>query len=261
MMYFYPMNKPLILLSPSKGMRTGASFPYSALRPLMFPVETEKVVAVVQKLSEKARRDLFKVSDKLWPEVNAMWSKEPLHYLRPNRGVAGIAAYSGEAFKFLDSETLSDAALARAQQRLVVLSALYGAVHADAVVVPYRLEMLSKLAVGKAKNLYGLWKPILTNWINEGNVDFVVDACSGEYSNAIDWKAVEKPVVAVDFKQRKNGQLKSVSSFSKQARGAFVRWMLEADVHTISGLEAFNQLGYELHSNEDNKMVFLRDSD
>ena len=50
-------------------------------------------------------------------------------------------------------------------------------------------------------------------------------------------------------------------AFSKQARGAFVRWMLEADVHTISGLEAFNQLGYELHSNEDNKMVFLRDSD
>jgi len=52
-----------------------------------------------------------------------------------------------------------------------------------------------------------------------------------------------------------------VSAFSKQARGAFVRWMLEADVHTISGLEAFNELGYELHSNEDNKLVFLRDSD
>ena len=131
--------------------------------------------------------------------------------------------------------------------------------HPDTVVVPYRLEMLSKLAVGKAKNLYGLWKPVLTKWINEGNADFVVDACSGEYSKAIDWKVVEKPVVEVAFKQRKNGELKSVSAFSKQARGAFARWMLEANVHTISGLEAFNELGYELHSNEDNKMVFLRD--
>lgn len=258
-MYFYPMNKPLILLSPSKGMRTDAPFPYSTPQPLSFPRETEMVVVAVQKLSEKLRQTLFKVSDKLWPEVHAMWSKEPLHYLRPNPGVAGIHAYSGEAFKFLDSETLSDCALARAQENLVVLSALYGAVHPDAVVVPYRLEMLSKLAVGKAKNLYGLWKPVLTKWINEGNADFVVDACSGEYSKAIDWKAVEKPVVQVDFKQRKNGELKSVSAFSKQARGAFARWMLEANVHTISGLEAFNELGYELHSNEDNKMVFLRD--
>ena len=219
------------------------------------------VVVAVQKLSEKLRQTLFKVSDKLWPEVHAMWSKEPLHYLRPNPGVAGIHAYSGEAFKYLDSETLSDGALARAKERLVVLSALYGAVHPDTVVVPYRLEMLSKLAVGKAKNLYGLWKPVLTKWINEGNADFVVDACSGEYSKAIDWKVVEKPVVEVAFKQRKNGELKSVSAFSKQARGAFARWMLEANVHTISGLEAFNELGYELHSNEDNKLVFLRDSD
>ncbi len=258
-MYFYPMNKPLILLSPSKGMRTDAPFPYSTPQPMSFPQETEMVVVAVQKLSEKLRQTLFKVSDKLWPEVHAMWSKEPLHYLRPNPGVAGIHAYSGEAFKYLDSETLSDGALARAKERLVVLSALYGAVHPDTVVVPYRLEMLSKLAVGKAKNLYGLWKPVLTKWINEGNADFVVDACSGEYSKAIDWKVVEKPVVEVAFKQRKNGELKSVSAFSKQARGAFARWMLEANVHTISGLEAFNELGYELHSNEDNKMVFLRD--
>ena len=258
-MYFYPMNKPLILLSPSKGMRTDAPFPYSTPQPLSFPQETEMVVVAVQKLSEKLRQTLFKVSDKLWPEVHAMWSKEPLHYLRPNPGVAGIHAYSGEAFKYLDSETLSEGALARAKERLVVLSALYGAVHPDTVVVPYRLEMLSKLAVGKAKNLYVLWKPVLTKWINEGNADFVVDACSGEYSKAIDWKVVEKPVVEVAFKQRKNGELKSVSAFSKQARGAFARWMLEANVHTISGLEAFNELGYELHSNEDNKMVFLRD--
>ena len=260
-MYFYPMNKPLILLSPSKGMRTEAAFPYTDSRSLMFPRETEKVIAAVQKLSEKAGQTLFKVSDKLWPEVHAMWSKELTHYLRPNPGVVGIHAYSGEAFKFLDGESLSERALARAQERLVVLSALYGVVHADAVVVPYRLEMLSKLAAGNAKNLYALWKPVLTAWVNESDADFVVDACSGEYSKAIDWKAVEKPVVAVDFKQRKNGQLKSVSAFSKQARGAFVRWMLEADVHTISGLGAFNELGYELHSNEDNKLVFLRDSD
>jgi cytoplasmic iron level regulating protein YaaA (DUF328/UPF0246 family) len=260
-MYFYPMNKPLILLSPSKGMRTEAAYPYSAPRPLIFPEQTEKVVAAVQKLPERQAQALFKVSDKLWPEVHAMWSKEPGHYLCPNPGLAGIHAYSGEAFKFLNSETLSERALARAQDRLVILSALYGTVHADAVVVPYRLEMLSKLAAGKAKNLYALWKPVLTAWLNEGDADFVVDACSGEYSKAINWKAVEKPVVAVDFKQRKNGQLKSVSAFSKQARGAFVRWMLETDVHTISGLEAFNELGYELHSNEDNKLVFLRDSD
>jgi len=64
----------------------------------------------------------------------------------------------------------------------------------------------------------------------------------------------------VDFKQLKNGQMKSVSAFSKQARGAFARWVLEHDIHTITDLYAFDEMGYELHSNNDNKLVFLRDS-
>jgi len=117
-----------------------------------------------------------------------------------------------------------------------------------------------KLEVESAKSLYTLWKPIITQWLKDHPAKIIVDACSGEYSKAVEWDSIDKTVVQVDFKQRKNGQLKSVSAFSKQARGAFARWILEEDVQTISDLYAFNQLGYELHSNNDNKLVFLRDS-
>jgi cytoplasmic iron level regulating protein YaaA (DUF328/UPF0246 family) len=120
--------------------------------------------------------------------------------------------------------------------------------------------MQMKLEVASAKSLYALWKPIITQWLKDHPAKIIVDACSGEYSKAVEWDSIDKTVVQVDFKQRKNGQLKSVSAFSKQARGAFARWILEEGVHTISDLYAFNQLGYELHSNNDNKLVFLRDS-
>jgi hypothetical protein len=41
-MYFYPMNKPLILLSPSKGMRKEAVLTvFSLATSLIFPKETE----------------------------------------------------------------------------------------------------------------------------------------------------------------------------------------------------------------------------
>jgi cytoplasmic iron level regulating protein YaaA (DUF328/UPF0246 family) len=71
---------------------------------------------------------------------------------------------------------------------------------------------------------------------------------------------VNTPVVQVDFKQLKNGQMKSVSAFSKQARGAFVRWCLENNIKEMSSLTSFSEMGYRMHTFDDNKLVFLRDS-
>jgi cytoplasmic iron level regulating protein YaaA (DUF328/UPF0246 family) len=123
---------------------------------------------------------------------------------------------------------------------------------------PYRLEMQSKIAVEDARNLYAWWKPVLTEWLDAQGAPFIINACSGEYSKAVDWKSVRKPVIHVDFKQMKNGTMKSISAFSKQARGTFARWVLQENVQTIFGLASFTKDGYQLLSHEDDKMVFLR---
>ena len=120
--------------------------------------------------------------------------------------------------------------------------------------------MQSRLEVAAHKNIYSLWRPILTQWINDLDVSFIVDACSGEYSKAICWKNVKHPYVQIDFKQMKNGQIKSVSAFSKQARGAFVRWCLENNIKEMESLTSFQEMGYRMHTFDDNKLVFLRDS-
>jgi len=259
-MYFYPMNEPLILLSPSKGMSTElADVSVAAAKP-QFPGVTKAVVNAVKSLDAVEAKKRFKVSDKLWPEVEELWKLAGSEFVSPSQGIQGLYAYNGEAFKFLDAQNLSEKAKGKSIQQLAVLSALYGVVEANSWIRPYRLEMQMKLEVDDDKSLYALWKPKLTKWLNEHKSGFIIDACSGEYSKAVDWKHIKKPVVQVDFKQLKNGQMKSVSAFSKQARGAFARWVLEHDIHTITDLYAFDEMGYELHSNNDNKLVFLRDS-
>jgi len=254
------MNDLLILLSPSKGMNTILQPANEAGASILFPSATHEVVHAIHCLTEVEAKKRFKVSEKLWPEVAKLWKESASEFENPSEGVQGLYAYVGEAFKFLDTSTLSTEATKKAVHQLAVLSALYGVVEADAWIRPYRLEMQMKLEVESAKSLYTLWKPIITQWLKDHPAKIIVDACSGEYSKAVEWDSIDKTVVQVDFKQRKNGQLKSVSAFSKQARGAFARWILEEDVQTISDLYAFNQLGYELHSNNDNKLVFLRDS-
>ena len=233
--------------------------PWSAQTPAYFPAQTSDVVQAIHSLSMSGKKNLFKVSDTLFETTSQLWEHDANDFLHPgSAGIPGVFAYTGEAFKALDATTLSSPALLRAKDQLVILSALYGAVTGGVEVRPYRLEMQSKLPVGDAKNLYALWKPLLTGWLNDQHAPFIVNACSGEYSKAVDWKKVTSPVVHVDFKQMKNGAMKSISAFSKQARGSFARWILQENVQTIFGLASFSEEGYELLSHEDDKMVFLR---
>jgi cytoplasmic iron level regulating protein YaaA (DUF328/UPF0246 family) len=260
MPYFYPMKDPLILLSPSKGMSSGCHFTSDIANACLFPKTTIEVVKAVQQLATGTAKKLFKVSDSMWPVVAQMWSGKPSSYTNPDHGLRGLTAYNGEAFKFLNAAELTTSGMSNAAQSLYILSAVYGAVSSNMCIAPYRLEMQSRLSVAEHKNLYSLWRPILTHWINTIDPPFVIDACSGEYSKAIDWKNIKRPFVQVDFKQLKNGQIKSVSAFSKQARGAFVRWCLENNIKEMSSLTSFSEMGYRMHTFDDNKLVFLRDS-
>lgn len=225
-----------------------------------FPEITGQVVAAIQGLKPEAAKKLFKVSDALWTEVAAMWSNDLRSYTNPEVGLRGLTAYTGEAFKYLNAAKLSPAGKSNARQSLFIMSALYGMVGVNMHIAPYRLEMQSRLEIAPHRNLYSLWRPILTQWVNAADAPFVIDACSGEYSKAIDWKNVKQPYVQVDFKQMKNGQIKSVSAFSKQARGAFVRWCLENNIKEMESLTSFREMGYRIHTFHDNKLVFLRDS-
>ena len=225
-----------------------------------FPEITGQVVAAIQGLKPEAVKKLFKVSDALWTEVAAMWSNDIRSYTNPEVGLRGLTAYTGEAFKYLNAAELSPAGKSNARQSLFIMSALYGMVGVNMHIAPYRLEMQSRLEIAPHRNLYSLWRPILTQWVNAADAPFVIDACSGEYSKAIDWKNVKQPYVQVDFKQMKNGQIKSVSAFSKQARGAFVRWCLENNIKEMESLTSFREMGYRIHTFHDNKLVFLRDS-
>ena len=254
------MKNPLVLLSPSKAMSSVGEYAVqNDPRSAHFGQSTKAVVEAVQKLSSEKLQALLKVSDAMLPGVKFSWGPKPEEFLVSENGISGLNAYQGEAFKQLDIAGLSGNGLSRAQQSLAILSGLYGAVTADMTILPYRLEMQSKLSVGEHSNLYSLWKPILTAWVNEYSAPFIVNCCSGEYSKAIDWKKVDKPVIHVDFKQMSNGAAKSISVFSKQARGAMARWIFQNDIQTIFGLASFKEEGYSLFSHVEDKMIFLRE--
>ena len=61
------------------------------------------------------------------------------------------------------------------------------------------------------------------------------------------------------IKQLKDGEMKSVSTFSKQARGTMARWIFTENIQTIFSIASFDLDGYRLYSHENDNMVFLRE--
>lgn len=228
--------------------------------PSHFPTHTLSVLDALAQLSEAQQQKLFKTSPAKWAEVQALFQPSTKDFIDPADGPFGLYAYTGEAYKFFDAPSLSFPAAARATENLAILSGLYGVVTPAMRLRPYRMEMQSTLPVGEHRNLYALWKPLITQWINDHPAPFVVNACSGEYSKAVDWKRIDKPVVHVDFKQRRDGVVKSISAFGKQARGQFARWVFEENIQTILSLAAFQKDGYQLSVHDGDKMIFLREA-
>jgi hypothetical protein len=148
------------------------------------------------------------------------------------------------------------------QQRLRILSGLYGLLKPLDLMQAYRLEMGTKLSIGESKNLYEFWKATITKSLNDELKDdeLFINLASNEYFSAIDVKALKVPIITPDFKDYKDGKLKIISFFAKKARGMMVRYIIDTNAETIDDLKGFNYDGYQFDDNlsKENNLVFTR---
>jgi hypothetical protein len=148
------------------------------------------------------------------------------------------------------------------QEKLRILSGLYGVLKPLDLMQPYRLEMGTKLPVGESKNLYDFWKKTITTNLNKElkKGDLFVNLASNEYFSAVDVKALKVPVITPEFKDYKDGKLKMISFFAKKARGLMVRYIVDTNAETIDDLKGFNYEGYRYDDNlsKGNQLVFTR---
>ena len=171
-----------------------------------------------------------------------------------------VFMFDGAVYSELDVQTLSKDDLNYLQENLRIISGLYGLLKPLDKIMPYRLEMGTKLQINGYKNLYEFWGEKITNHLKEdiSDDDVIVNLASNEYSKAINLKSFKNVVTPV-FKDFKNGKSKVISFFAKKARGSFARFVIQEKPKKIDELLNFNGLGYqftEITSN--NEIIFSR---
>jgi len=231
-----------ILLSPAKTLDYETKTPSLKSSEALFVDQADKLNRVLLKKSPKQLITLMHISEKL-AELN--WQRN-----QDWDGVTGrrqaVYAFKGAAYVGLDAYSISKLHLDYLQQTLRILSGQYGILSPFDLIKPYRLEMGTKLAVGKTKDLYKFWGDKVTKALNDelDQDEVVVNLASTEYFKVINTKLLKEKIITPIFKDYHNEQYKVISFFAKKARGLMTRFAIDNQISNVENLKAFRIDGY-----------------
>jgi cytoplasmic iron level regulating protein YaaA (DUF328/UPF0246 family) len=251
----------LIVLSPAK--RLDFSEPPVAVEPTL-PRLTEDVASLARTAKRQTKADLRRlmgISDDL-----ARLNRERFQAFDPEAtdGTPAAFAFAGDVYQGLDARTLDADALRFAQDRVRILSGLYGVLRPLDRIQPYRLEMGTRLKTRRGSSLYDFWGDRLSKQLNadaEGHADpTLVNLASQEYFGAVDAKALKIPVVTCHFREAKDGESRIISFFAKKARGTMARFAIEQRIERAEDLKAFDRDGYgfDKAASTETDWIFIR---
>ena len=250
-----------IVISPAKSLNFEKELPTQRFSEPQFLKQAQTIQKTLKKKKPKVLAQLMDISDKL-AELNWQRNQDWQTPFTVENARPAVYAFDGDVYIGLDVYTLPEEKLDVLQDKLRILSGLYGLLQPLDLMQPYRLEMGTSIAIGKNKNLYEFWKKTITKTLNSElqKGELFVNLASNEYFSAIDVKALKVPVITPEFKDYKDGQLKMISFFAKKARGMMVRYILDTNAETIDDLKGFNYEGYAFDANlsSGNKLVFTR---
>jgi len=253
----------LMLLSPAKSLDYETP-PVTDRHTLpQFVSESAALIEVLKPLTPAQIATLMDLSDAL-SQLNvaryAAWSPK----FTGRNSKQAVLAFNGDVYEGLDANTLSPEQLDWAQSHLAILSGLYGILRPLDWMQPYRLEMGTRLANPRGKDLYAWWGDTLAEHLNgvlakQGD-DLIINLASQEYFKAVKRKALKARVVDCVFEDHKAGVYKVISFHAKRARGLMARHLIVNRITTVDGVRGFDAegYGYVADASGPDRLVFRR---
>lgn len=234
-----------MIISPAKSLNFDSDLPTDKNSNPFFLAEAKRINELLRQKSPTELSKLMKISEKLgilnW-ERNQNFTTP----FNPDNSRPAVYAFDGDVYSGLDVYSLSEDKISAMQDSLRILSGLYGILRPLDLIMPYRLEMGTNFSFDSNKSLYDFWKDKVTGFLNEEleEGELFINLASNEYFSSINSKLLNTNVTTPQFKDFKNGKLKTISFYAKRARGMMVRYLLELDEVTSENLLGFNFGGY-----------------
>ncbi|MEM9561699.1 MAG: peroxide stress protein YaaA [Actinomycetota bacterium] len=244
----------LIVLSPAKSLDYESPLATDKRSEPTMLDQASELVEIMATKSPRQLSNLMGISAEL-AELNADRFQDWELPFTPETARQAILAFSGDVYQGLDAAAaFNQRDFTHSQKVLRILSGLYGVLRPLDLMMPYRLEMGTKLKTKRGKTLYDFWGTRVADELNKAMVespgeDALINLASVEYAKAVDTTALEAPVVTPTFLDAKgSGDFKTIAFFAKRARGSMAGWIVKNRVKTVAELEGFDGLGYAYSS-------------
>ena len=257
----------ILVISPAKALDyetppTTATFTQPDLLD-----QSVELIDILREKSPAQIAELMSLSDQL-SSLNvaryASWSRP----FAAGNAKQALLAFNGDVYEGLDATSLTEADLAWAQDHLRILSGLYGVLRPLDLMQAYRLEMGTRLANPRGKNLYEFWGERITDELNRllareedaGRQRVLVNLASDEYFKSVKPKKLKGRIVTPVFEDWKGGRYKIISFYAKRARGLMSRYVITHRIDEVEALQGFDAEGYAFAANasDADTLVFRR---
>lgn len=237
----------LLLISPAKTLDFVTPSPSIEFTQPDFLKQSRQLIKELRHLSAVDISTLMGISDKLG-ELNfqrfASWHTP---FTEKNAKQA-LFAFQGDVYTGMMAEHFSAEDIEFAQQHLRILSGLYGLLRPLDLIQPYRLEMGTRFAHARGKNLYDFWDEVITCAINDQlralKSHTLINLASNEYFSAVKPGLLNAEIITPIFKDQKNGQYKIISFFAKKARGLMSAYIIQNRITEPEAIKQFDIAGY-----------------
>ncbi|MBT4217103.1 MAG: peroxide stress protein YaaA [Flavobacteriales bacterium] len=249
-----------ILISPAKKIDFSSEKTFLENSTFVFSEKSKIIMKELSSYSDLQLSKLMKISSNLGilnKERNDNW-KFPFP---KNESKQALLSFKGEVYQNMRIDKFNKSDSEFANDRLRILSGLYGILKPSDLILPYRLEMGTKLKIGDDSNLYDFWRESVTGQLlNEIKEDkFLVNLASDEYFKVINKKQIPIPIVTPIFKDMKNGKSKVNSFYAKRARGEMCNYIIKNKISSIDKIKRFDNLNYIFTEENNGNLVFTRD--
>ena len=240
-----------IIFSPSKEMREENIFENKEIEFTESKFK-DKTNILINTLKEKSISEIENIM-KLKGELLNNTYKDIQDYNKL-KYIPAISIYYGVSFKELNLEDYSEDSLKYLKNNLLILSAFYGVSLPFDLIKKYRLDMTMSII---DKGLYNFWKKDINEYISNilDSNEILLNLASSEFSKLIDNK--KTPMINLDFKEEKDGTYKSISTYSKKARGQFLNYLIKNQVSNIENIKKMELNGYSLNEELSDKKNFI----
>lgn len=252
-----------VILSPAKTLDFESEIPKVEATEIRFPMESQTLASVLKTKSAVELTRLMNISNQL-AVLNAERYFQWRWPFKKEDTRSALFAFKGDVYSGLDAFSMEMDTIRYTQTHVRILSGLYGLLRPLDAIMPYRLEMGTRLTTSKGDDLYRFWGNEITRLLNEDMMQcgqtILVNLASQEYFKSLDLKFLDVEVVTPVFKDFKNGEYKIISFFAKKARGMMTRFIVENRLSSPDDLKAFDMDGYHFNNemSNNNQFVFTR---